>query len=60
LSFEAIEARANGQSDLVDDAESAILIRPTFAFFHHENILEVIFEQVTKVSQKPDLTGDLS
>jgi hypothetical protein len=44
LSFEAIEARANGQSDSVDDAESAILILQTFAFFHHENILEDLFE----------------
>jgi hypothetical protein len=52
LSFKAIEARANGQSDSVDDAKSAILILQTFAFFHHENIMEDIFERVAKASQK--------
>jgi hypothetical protein len=52
LSFKAIEARANGQSDSVDDAKSAILILQTFAFFHHENIMEDIFERVAKAAQK--------
>jgi hypothetical protein len=52
LSFKAIEARANGQSDSVDEAKSAILILQTFAFFHHENIMEDIFERVAKVSQE--------
>jgi hypothetical protein len=53
LSFKAIERRANGQSDSGDEAKIAILILETFAFFHHENNAEDIFERVAK---EPDLS----
>lgn len=46
LSFRAMEAMANTAFDLahVQAAKSAISILQSFAFFHHDNILEEIFE----------------
>jgi Flp pilus assembly protein TadD len=54
LSFAAIEARAAGP-DLVaaEAAESAIVILQTFAFFHHDNILEDIIRRAAEAPQKP-------
>jgi len=51
LSFMAIKARVTTMGyNLVDAqaAESAILILQTFAFRHHENIMEAIFEQAAE------------
>jgi hypothetical protein len=51
LSFRAIEVMKNTASDsMARAAESAISILQSFAFFHHDNILEEIFERAAKAA----------
>ena len=60
LSFKAIHARATVGDDLMDTqaAKSAILIFQTFAFFHHENIMEDIFKQAAEALPKSPYNDD--
>ena len=57
LSFMAIQTRTTTVGyNLIDvqAAASAILILQTFAFLHHENIMEAIFEQAAKAFHESD------
>jgi len=61
LSFMAIHTRATTMGYNLMDAQaaaSAILILQTFAFLHHENIMEAIFEQAAKAFQGSNYRDD--
>ena len=54
VSFYAIEAKISGNDSVAAEAaESAIGILRTFAFFHHDNILEEIIKRAAERHRKP-------
>ena len=57
LSFNAIIERASGTSDIMDAeaAQNAIVILQIFAFFHHENITEKIFQNAAHAVHRNDV-----